>query len=108
MSQYDNAEGGVYHQGGGGAQPHRSEAAAIPAWKRVQMLYETKDAALTAYFDKRPWATRSLFVFVVVLSLTCASLMLVVITSDYGSRTTAGGGNNGTKTNTTTPIPTGL
>ena len=101
-SQYDNAaggEGGVYHQGAvGGAPPHRSEAAGIPLWKKIQVAYETRDAALTAYFDKRPWATRSLFVFVVVLSLTCASLMFVVITSDYGSSTH----KNGTAVNTTT------
>lgn len=87
------------HQGG---RPPRVEATSLPMWKKVQLLYEAKDAALTAYFDKRPWATRSLFVFVVVLSLACASLMFVVITSDYGGGRSKGGS---TIVNTTTPGP---
>lgn len=57
-----------------------------PMWKRALICLEAKDAALTLYFDKRPWATKTLFAVVVVLGLVCASLLFVVVTSDYGER----------------------
>jgi hypothetical protein len=85
----------VYQRGGGGGVL-RVDAAPVPAWKRAHLYYEAKDASLTSYFDHRPWATRLLVAFVVLLSLVCAGLMLFVITSDYGGTSLA---SNRTSTN---------